>query len=144
MRWDLADQREVFFFYLAVISCANSTCKVKKGEDVDASYPQNFVHSAKITYGPSYIKFSRSVRQSADSSVMATSRKLIITVRLLNLTLTANLLLLSNDVSTNLGPIERGNLLYSPKDLSFSSTESKTRTIQFPRGNAFTIKLRAL
>ena len=34
MRKDLADQRD-FFFYLAVISYANSTCKVKKGEDVD-------------------------------------------------------------------------------------------------------------
>ena len=33
---DLADQRDVFFFfYLAVISYANSTCKVKTGEDVD-------------------------------------------------------------------------------------------------------------
>ena len=30
---DLADQRDVYFFYLAVISHANSTCKVKKGED---------------------------------------------------------------------------------------------------------------
>ena len=45
-RRDLADQREVFFFfYLAVISYANSTCKVKKGEDVDDSCPQNFFHS---------------------------------------------------------------------------------------------------
>ena len=35
MRRDLVDQREVFFFYLAAISDANSTCKVKKGEDVD-------------------------------------------------------------------------------------------------------------
>ena len=34
MRRDLADQRDVFFFYLAVIYYANSTCKVKKGEDV--------------------------------------------------------------------------------------------------------------
>ena len=33
---DLADQRDVFLFYLAVISYANSTCKVKTaGEDVD-------------------------------------------------------------------------------------------------------------
>ena len=37
MRWNLADQRDVFFFYLAVISYANSTCKVKKGEEVDDS-----------------------------------------------------------------------------------------------------------
>ena len=37
MRGDLADQRDVFFFYLAVISYANSTCKVKTGEDVDDS-----------------------------------------------------------------------------------------------------------
>ena len=28
MRRDLADQRDVYFFYLAVISYANSTCKV--------------------------------------------------------------------------------------------------------------------
>ena len=40
---DLADQRDVFFFYLAVISYANSTCKVKKGEDVDDSCPPKFV-----------------------------------------------------------------------------------------------------
>ena len=79
---------------------------------------------AKIISGPSYIKSSHLVRKSADSSVMATSRKLIITVRLLNLTLTANLLLLSNDVSTNPGPMERGNLLFSPIDSSYSSTES--------------------
>ena len=37
MRRDLADQRHVFFFYLAVISYVNSTCKVKKGKDVDDS-----------------------------------------------------------------------------------------------------------
>ena len=34
MRRDLADQRDVSFFYLAVIYYAYSTCKVKKGEDV--------------------------------------------------------------------------------------------------------------
>ena len=34
MRRDLADQRDVYFFYLAVISYANSTSEVKKGEDV--------------------------------------------------------------------------------------------------------------
>ena len=45
MRRDLADQRDVFFFYLGVISYANSTCKVKKGEDVDDSCSQNFFHS---------------------------------------------------------------------------------------------------
>ena len=40
MRRDLDDQRDVFFFiYLAVIFYANSTCKVKKGEDVDDSCP---------------------------------------------------------------------------------------------------------
>ena len=43
MRRDQADQRDVFFFfYLGVISYANSTCKVKKGEDVDS---QNYSHS---------------------------------------------------------------------------------------------------
>ena len=34
MRRDLADQIDVFFFYLAVISYANSTCKLKKGEHI--------------------------------------------------------------------------------------------------------------
>ena len=55
MRRDLADQRDVFFFYLAVISYANSMSKVKKGEnvdeDVDDSGPQNFFHSV------SYVRF---------------------------------------------------------------------------------------
>ena len=52
MRKNLDDQRDVFFpFYLAVISYANSTCKVKKGEDVDDSCPQNFFHSV------SYVRF---------------------------------------------------------------------------------------
>ena len=37
MRRDLDDQRVVFFFYLAVISYANSMSKVKKGEDVEDS-----------------------------------------------------------------------------------------------------------
>ena len=36
MRRDLAEQRDVFFCYL-IISYANSTCKVKQGEDVDDS-----------------------------------------------------------------------------------------------------------
>ena len=46
MRRDQADQRDVFFFfYLGVISYANSTCKVKKGEDVDDLCSQNFSHS---------------------------------------------------------------------------------------------------
>ena len=45
MRRDLADQRDVFFFYLTVISYANSACKVKKGEEVGDSCPQNFFHS---------------------------------------------------------------------------------------------------
>ena len=40
MRRDLADQRDVYFFYLAVISYANSTCKVEKGEDVGDSCPK--------------------------------------------------------------------------------------------------------
>ena len=34
---DLADQRDVFSFYLAVISFVNSTCNVKTGKDVDDS-----------------------------------------------------------------------------------------------------------
>ena len=40
MHRDLADQRDVIFFYLAVISYVSSTCKVKKGEDVEDSYPK--------------------------------------------------------------------------------------------------------
>ena len=54
-----ADQRDVFFFYLTVISYANSTCKVKKGEDVDDSCPQNFFHSV------SYVRFCQNVRRWA-------------------------------------------------------------------------------
>ena len=51
MRRDLADQRDVFLFNLAVISYANSTCKVKKGKGIDDSCPQNFFHSG------SYVRF---------------------------------------------------------------------------------------
>ena len=52
MRRDVADQKDVFFFvYLAVISYANSTCKVKKGEDVDDSCPQN------VFYSVIYVRF---------------------------------------------------------------------------------------
>ena len=40
-----------FFFNLAVISYANSTCKVKKVKDIDDSCPQNFFHSG------SYVRF---------------------------------------------------------------------------------------
>ena len=47
MHRDLADQRDVFFFYLAVFSCANSTCKVKKGERLLAS-------NLGISFFPSY------------------------------------------------------------------------------------------
>ena len=93
------------------------TCKI-------AGLSLEGLFEAKFISGPSYITSSPSVSKSANSPAMATSRKLIITVRLLNLTLAANLLLLSNDVSTNPGPMEMGNLLYSPKDSSFSSTDS--------------------
>ena len=48
---DLADQRDVVVFYLAGISYANSTSKVKKGKDVEDSCPQNFFHSV------SYVRF---------------------------------------------------------------------------------------
>ena len=55
MRRDLADQRDLFLkkLHLAVISCANLTCKVKTGEDLDdsSSCPQNFFHSV------SYVRF---------------------------------------------------------------------------------------
>ena len=56
MRRNLADQRDVFFFYLAVTSYANSTCKVKKGEDVDDSCPKNFFHSVSLAMSGSVIK----------------------------------------------------------------------------------------
>ena len=45
MRRDLADQRDIFFYYLGVIFYANSTCKVNRGEDVDDSCSQNFFHN---------------------------------------------------------------------------------------------------
>ena len=48
---DLADQRDVFSFYLAVISYVNSTCNVKTGKDVDDSYPKRVFHSV------SYVRF---------------------------------------------------------------------------------------
>ena len=51
MHRDLGDQRDVFFSYLAVISYANLTYKVKKGEDVDESRSQNFFHSVN------YVRF---------------------------------------------------------------------------------------
>ena len=57
MRRNLADQRDVFFFYLAVISHANSKCKVKAGEDVDDSFPRNFFHRV------SYVRFCHQDRR---------------------------------------------------------------------------------
>ena len=48
MRRDLADQRDVFFFYLPVASCVNSTCRGETGEDVDDLYPPNFFH--RVSY----------------------------------------------------------------------------------------------
>ena len=51
MHRNLADQIDFFFFYLTVISYTNSTCKVKKAEDVDDSCPLNFFHSV------SYVRF---------------------------------------------------------------------------------------
>ena len=48
MRRDLDDQRDVFFIYLAVISYANSTYKVKKGEDVDDSCPRKFLSQSEL------------------------------------------------------------------------------------------------
>ena len=42
---DLADQRDVFSFYLAVISYVNSTCNVKAGKDVDDSCPKRAFHN---------------------------------------------------------------------------------------------------
>ena len=57
MHRNLADQRDVFFFYLAVISYANSTFKVKTGKDVDDSFPQNFFHRV------SYVRFCHQDRR---------------------------------------------------------------------------------
>ena len=45
---DLADQRDVFSFYLAVISYVNSTCNVKTGKDVDDSCPKGVFHSVRF------------------------------------------------------------------------------------------------
>lgn len=42
MRKDLADQRDVFFFYLAVTSYVNSMSQGETGEDVDNPYPPIF------------------------------------------------------------------------------------------------------
>ena len=39
---DLADQRDVFSLYLAVIFYVHSTCNVKTGKDVDDSCPKEF------------------------------------------------------------------------------------------------------
>ena len=50
MQWNLADQRDIFSFYLTVISYTNSTCKVKKAEDVDDSCPLNFFHSVSYVW----------------------------------------------------------------------------------------------
>ena len=66
MRRDLADQRDVFFFYLAVISYANSTFKVKKGEDVDDSCSQNFFHSVIMMSGSV-------IKTFADERLLATN-----------------------------------------------------------------------
>ena len=51
MHRDLADQRDVFFFYLAVTSYVNSTCQGETGEDIDDRYPPNFFHRV------SYVRF---------------------------------------------------------------------------------------
>ena len=50
MHGDLVDQRDVLFFYLAVISYATSTCKVKTGGQVDDSCPPNLFHN--VSYVP--------------------------------------------------------------------------------------------
>ena len=48
---DLADQRDVFSLYLAVIFYVNSTCNVKTGKDVDDSCPKRVFHSVR------YVRF---------------------------------------------------------------------------------------
>ena len=78
---------------------------------------------ARTVSSPSYSTNYCSSRKSTKSTEMATCRKLVVAVRLLYLTVAANLLLLSNDVSTNPGPMD--NLLYSPEDSSFSSIDSE-------------------
>ena len=48
---DLADQRDIFSLYLAVIFYVNSTCNVKTGKDVDDSCPKRVFHSVR------YVRF---------------------------------------------------------------------------------------
>ena len=61
----LPDQRDVSFFYLAVISYANSTCKVKIGEDV----PQKFPSQRDRAMSGSVIKTFADERLLASTSV---------------------------------------------------------------------------
>ena len=62
---DLTDQRDVFFFYLVVISYANSTCKVKQGEDVDDS-------CSKISFTV-WVMFASVIETFADERLLATN-----------------------------------------------------------------------
>ena len=55
-------KRRFGFFYLAVISYANSTCKVKTGKEVDDSFPKNFFHRV------SYVRFCHQDRRRRFSS----------------------------------------------------------------------------
>ena len=48
---DVADQRDVFSLYLAVIFYVNSTCNVKTEKDVDDSCPKRVFHSVR------YVRF---------------------------------------------------------------------------------------
>ena len=45
MHRDLADQRDVFFFYLAVVSDANLMCKVKNSLTADVLWGSFVTHS---------------------------------------------------------------------------------------------------
>ena len=66
MRRDLTDQRDVFFFSLTVISYANSTCKVKKGEDVDEIVPPKFLSPRELCPGSV-------IKTFADESLLASN-----------------------------------------------------------------------
>ena len=65
MRRDLADRRDVYFFYLAVISYANSTCKTEERQRRRRLVPQNFFHSV------SYVRFV--IKTFADDCLLASN-----------------------------------------------------------------------
>ena len=67
---------------------------------------------------------ARSKKSAAIASVPS-SHKLIMGVRLMNFVLSANILLLCNDISTNPGPLDT-TINLSPLDTSFSSLSEES------------------